>query len=318
MERGVALYVQHKNGNEIPTHIMLTPLQTQDGPRVLVVIRDISELNEAHTMLQKAYSTLEEQVERRTANLIQANDTLQNEIEARKQAETDLEQVLHQIKTLSARLLDIQENERRSLALELHDQIGQSLTAIKLNIQAAQRMPAASAIKPHLEQNLMMVEQTLKQVRNLSLELRPSMLDDLGLTAALRWYVDRQAQQAGYKAEFHADMIQTRLDSAIETACFRIAQEAVTNVNRHAYAGMLRVGLQQKDSVLELIVQDDGDGFDTVQAQQQAVHGHSLGLLGMRERVELLNGRLDIESSPGNGTLVRAQFPLTHPEEATA
>jgi signal transduction histidine kinase len=224
----------------------------------------------------------------------------------RKQAEQALRQANEQLHVLSRRLFQIQEDERRHLARELHDQLGQALTAAKIDLQAAQRLEERAAIVRRLDDSIAIIERLLQQVRQLSLEFRPPLLDDLGLVPALRWYLDQQAQRAGLRVEFFADPALERVDAAIETACFRVAQEALTNAVRHARARTLSVELDRTPEVLHLVVRDDGIGFDVATAQQ----GASLGLLGMRERVALVGGELDCKSAPGRGTEVHAFFPV--------
>jgi signal transduction histidine kinase len=211
---------------------------------------------------------------------------------------------------LSQQLLEAQEAERRRLARELHDEIGQALTAVKINLQGLERSGAA-ATGPRLEESIAIVDRALQQVRNLSLDLRPSLLDDLGLVAALRWYADRQAQRAGLAVEFVADPPGIRATSELETACFRVAQEALTNIVRHAQARSVHVELRQQDPELRLLIRDDGVGFDVAAARQRALRGGSLGILGMQERVGLLRGRLDIRSTPQRGTEIHVRLPLT-------
>jgi signal transduction histidine kinase len=209
---------------------------------------------------------------------------------------------------LSQQLLEAQETERRHLARELHDEIGQALTAVKINLQALQRSPGDSAGR--LAESIAIVDRALQQVRNLSLDLRPSLLDDLGLVAALRWYLDRQGQRAGLATEFDARPPEIRADAAVETACFRVAQEALTNVVRHAQARRAMLELQRHNGELELTVSDDGIGFDVAAAREKAVRGGSLGLLGMQERVLLMGGRMDIQSARGQGTRLVACLPV--------
>lgn len=147
--------------------------------------------------------------------------------------------------------------------------------------------------------------------------LRPSMLDDLGLEPALRWYTKRQAALAGLQAEVRADPLEQRLDPMIETECFRVAQEALTNVVKHARARTVTVELTKNDDdeQLHLSVRDDGVGFDVAGLREQAVRGASLGLLSMEERATLAGGGLEYDSTPGQGTEVHAWFPLkwAHP-----
>jgi signal transduction histidine kinase len=211
---------------------------------------------------------------------------------------------------LSHRLLEVQESERRHIARELHDEIGQTLTAIQINIETLQRAPEAAALQPRLEESVDLIEQALQQVRDLSLDLRPSLLDDLGLVSALLWYTERHRERTGTDVQVVMDPLPYRLAAEIETTCFRIVQEALTNVARHSHARRVRVELCRRGEDLEVVVQDSGAGFDVAAAQARASQGHSIGLLGMRERVDLAGGRLEISSQPGKGTTVRALLPF--------
>jgi signal transduction histidine kinase len=217
------------------------------------------------------------------------------------------------LSTLSQRLIQAQEAERRDLARELHDEIGQALTAVKINLQTAQRTQDAASQTARLEDCLQIVDQALQQVRDLSLNLRPSLLDDLGLAAALRWYSDRLAQRAGIAANFTVDLPERSVPTEIATTCFRIAQEALTNSIRHAHARQIRVRLQHQDRELRLSVEDNGRGFDVAAARESATRGESVGLLGMEERALLVGGEVEIESVPGKGTTVSARLPLKSP-----
>src|SRR3984957_19620135 len=234
------------------------------------------------------------------------------DISEHKQAEAALRQTNERLQELSRRLFEVQEDERRHLARELHDQMGQALTAAKLNLQAAQRLEERGLIARKLDEGIAVLETLLQQARQICLDLRPPLLDDLGLVPALRWYLDQQAQRAELRVEFFADPALERVDAAIETACFRVAQEALTNVVRHARAQTVSVELDRAPEVLHLVVRDDGIGFDVATAQQ----GASLGLLGMRERVTLLGGELDCKSAPGRGTEVHAFFPVRFRSDA--
>ena len=231
------------------------------------------------------------------------------DITERKRAEERLRDYTHRLQGLSQRLLEAQETERRRIARELHDQIGQDLSVIKINLQSLKRLPA-DALTSHVDETIRVVEGVLNTARNLSLELRPSMLDDLGLAAALRWYLDRQAQRTGFLLQFSADSVDTRLQPTIETACFRLAQEAITNIMRHAKAQHVQVTLQVSQEELQMHIIDDGNGFDVDAARARAARGESFGLLGMEERALLAGGKLEIMSNSGQGTTVTARFPL--------
>lgn len=232
-------------------------------------------------------------------------------ISVRKKAEEELHTAMGLLENLSQRLLQVQESERRYIARELHDEIGQALTALKINLQEMKHNPDTAARAVRTDECVDLVDKTILQVRNLSVELRPSILDDLGLVSALRWYLDRVAHRSGFGQEFTSTGVNSRLPSDLETACFRVAQEALTNIVRHAGAHSVRVRLQQGGGTLRLTVSDDGKGFDVQAAREDARKGKSLGLLGMQERMQLLGGRLDFNSSPGKGTDVIAYFPLS-------
>jgi PAS domain S-box-containing protein len=214
------------------------------------------------------------------------------------------------LQALSRRLVGVQEEERRRLARELHDEIGQSLTAVKISLQTLGRRTQAMEPALLLEPSIGIVERALQQVRNLSLDLRPSLLDDLGLVPTLRWFLDRQAEWGGLSVEFGAEPAEMRLPPEIEITCFRVVQEALTNVARHAEAKRVRVKVLVRDGELQLNVGDDGVGFDIEEAMANAIGGASLGLLGMQERVLLVGGQIDIRSAPGQGTEIQTRFPL--------
>lgn len=211
--------------------------------------------------------------------------------------------------SLSRRLISLQENERRHLARELHDEIGQALTAIKINMQAIDQEPLPPASAQRLDESVHIVETLVRQIRSLSLELRPSMLDDLGLVSTLRWYLDRQAQRAGLETQFSAPWIDEP-PAEVATACFRIVQESLTNVMRYAQATLVQVVLDQEGDELTLSIRDNGRGFDVRSARARAAQGGSMGLLGMQERATLLGGHFALASQPGKGSSIYVRFPL--------
>ena len=227
----------------------------------------------------------------------------------RKLAEQKRNEYSSKLKVLSRRLVAAQETERRNIARELHDEIGQALTVMQLNLQALLSTSTAGD-RLRLQATLEAVDRVLEQVHDLALNLRPSMLDDLGLEPALVWLTHRQAELAGVKGEVHADTLEDRLDTVIETECFRIAQEALTNVVRHAQARTVTVALRKEAGQVHLRVRDDGVGFDVAAMSEKAVRGASLGLLSMEERAVLAGGQLEFNSTPGQGTEVHAWFPL--------
>jgi PAS domain S-box-containing protein len=209
---------------------------------------------------------------------------------------------------LARRLLTAHEEERRRLAVELHDELGQILTAVKINLASLQRQ-SAGAGATHLREALESVDGAMERVRDLALALRPSVLDDLGLPAALRSYADRLTRDAGIQAHLSIDNV-PRLEPETETACFRVGQEALTNVARHARARRVWLDLHLRDGWLELCVRDDGIGFEAAAARERGMAGASMGLLGMQERVTLLGGECKVASVPEGGTELRARLPV--------
>jgi len=224
------------------------------------------------------------------------------------QAETRLQNTTRQLKALSRRVLQAQEQERRRIAIELHDELGQSLTAIKINLQLSERFKGQAPADLNLE-SIRIVEDALQQVRSLATALRPSMLDDLGLVPALQWLSDQAAQRGGFSVSFQYDAHSGRVASDIETVCFRIVQEALTNVTRHARASEVTIALRREHDELLLSVQDDGQGFDLAAMRERAIAGGSLGVLGMQERATLVGGQLEIDSAPGRGSLLQFRCP---------
>ena len=214
------------------------------------------------------------------------------------------------LQTLAAQLLHTQEAERRAVARALHDEVGQELTLIQLSLQALQDAPPTQ-VAAQLTESIAIVERGLAQVRALALDLRPAQLDDLGLAETLRWYLGRQASIGQLALRLTLPPLVPRPPALIETTCFRIAQEAMTNILRSARASQVWVTVELLSDGLTLMVRDDGCGFDVAAARARAVQGASLGLLSMEERAALVGGRMTIESAVGQGTCVRAWLPRT-------
>jgi two-component system sensor histidine kinase UhpB len=241
---------------------------------------------------------------------------IQKDITDRKEAEAEREQLFAEIsesqtrlKALSSKMVKAQEDERRHIARELHDEIGQVLTAVRINLQRIQKGDLSADLSEQLERSLEIVEEAQQRARSLSLDLRPAMLDDLGLTATLRWYLDQQSQLVGYKVHFDDSGLEERPPTEVENVCFRIVQEALTNTAKYANASNITVILSREEDQLHISIHDDGKGFDVEQAIERAKKGASLGLLSMQERAGLIGGDLVIESESRKGTTIRAIFP---------
>ncbi len=215
--------------------------------------------------------------------------------------------------TLSRKLLSVQEDERRAVARELHDHIGQQLAALKINLERLRSAHAVLRRDARIADCLELTDQTIKQIGDTSLDLRPSILDDLGLTPAPQWYARRQQSRAGCEIDVRSD-VEQRLPGHVETAAFRIVQEAVNNAIRHGHASHVRVEVTRDATHLTLTIRDDGSGFDP-DALPTADPG-SLGLLSMRERAELLGGEFRLHGAVGDGVAIAARLPLS--EDSTA
>jgi len=217
-----------------------------------------------------------------------------------------------QLLALTGRLTEVQEAERKQLARELHDEMGQALTAISINLAAIQKeLPAECAAKVYerLTEASWLAEQTLEQIRELSLNLRPPILDDLGLIPTLRWYIKQYANRVDIKTEFKTNGLEDRLAPEVETTLYRVIQEALTNVARHAQASIVRLHLQRKQSSVVALIQDNGQGFDVAKILDQEGLPTGTGLLGIRERVTLLGGKFNVRSQPGHGTQLTVAIP---------
>ncbi|HEX7018697.1 MAG TPA: ATP-binding protein [Gemmatimonadaceae bacterium] len=221
--------------------------------------------------------------------------------DALRKAEAEVARHARRLERLSRKLIEAQETERRSIARELHDDLGQVLNALKLNLLRRDRCDAES---------LALVDGALARMRDLAQQLRPPLLDELGLAAALRWYVEREAARADLAYQLSLESSDARPPVTLEAAIFRIAQEALANVIRHAAARMVCVELRQVDGTLELVVLDDGRGFDVAEARRRAANGESLGLINLQERVALAGGDIAIESAFGKGTKIKVRVPL--------
>jgi PAS domain S-box-containing protein len=216
------------------------------------------------------------------------------------------------LKVLSKQLIQVQEVERRHIARELHDEIGQQLTGLNLLLDTIDGRPVEVALE-RLAEAHGLIEDLVGWVRRLSLDLRPAMLDDLGLLPALLWLFDRYTGQTGVRVNFEHEGLEQRVSEEVETAAYRIVQEALTNVARHAGVSEVTVQACVGDSMLTLHVVDRGTGFDCNGALAEPV---TCGIAGMRERAMLLGGRVAVESAPGTGTRLRAEFPLHGDGEA--
>ena len=224
------------------------------------------------------------------------------DITERKRVEEELRESHDQMSALTVRLNQVAENERRDLARELHDRVGQNLTALSINLNLIRNQlseDAKARIGARLDDSLTLVGETIERTRDIMGELHPPVLDDFGLMAALRWYGERFSKRTDIAALFEGEELVPRLAPEVERALFRIAQEALTNVAKHANAKTVTLTLEGADAGAQLIIADDGVGFDPARDARRG-----WGLTTMRERAESVGGRLRVESTPGKGTRV--------------
>ncbi|MGA2329347.1 MAG: ATP-binding protein [Bryobacteraceae bacterium] len=227
---------------------------------------------------------------------------LEREAKARYE---EVEEARRELQKLSDRLVNAQEEERRNLSRELHDEIGQAMSAMLVELGRLEAAPDSETRGERLTSIRRMAEASVGMVRNMALLLRPSMLDDLGLVAALRWQAREVTRRSGLKVKMVADEIAEDLPDSHRTCIYRVVQEALNNCARHSQATQVRVVVHRDRDGLSVTVQDDGIGFEPSREK-------GMGLLGMEERVERLGGRFSIESKPGNGTVLWIHFPLTN------
>src|ERR1700752_50853 len=259
---------RRKDGSEFPVDIMLNPMVAAESSMVIGVIRDIT---------------------------------------TRKRAEESLRNYAERLKFLSQRLMEVQELERRNIALELHDEIGQGLTGLKLTLELSTRLPV-DEVGASIGQARNLVNELMARVRNLSLALRPAMLDDFGLLPTLLWHIEHYTAQTKVRVNFkHSGLEERRFAPEVETAAYRLVQEALTNIARHADVQEANVRLWTNAKTLSIQVEDSGKGFDL----ESVTARETSGLAGMREGATLLGGQLKIGSSVGNGTRLEAELSVS-------
>jgi signal transduction histidine kinase len=265
----------------------------------------VSATEALNAQLREAHDRLEGRVAKRTAELAAANAAMRIEIENREAAEADRQQLLGMLATA-------QELERRRIARELHDQMAQLLTALGLELKALETaLPDALPARVQLPRLREITDQIGREIHQIALDLRPTSLDDLGLQAALANYTEHWAARAGIELDFQTVGPETvRLPEAVETVLYRVVQETLTNVVRHAGARRVSLVLQFSPNEVVVVVEDDGIGFDTEAVTTPSRAGDRLGLLGMRERLALVSGALTVESAIGRGTTIIARIPL--------
>lgn len=227
---------------------------------------------------------------------------------------TMLEAIDESSRQRASQIINAQEEERKRIARELHDETSQVLTSLLISLAILEESVQTEEARKRISDTRALAHQTLRAIRSLSIDLRPSALDDLGLLPALRWYLKEYQQKCSIEVEFHSTGLKDRLPAEMEIALYRIVQECLTNTARHSHARKAIVTLREEADAVYGAIIDDGDGFDYAALLKapglERGLGRGLGLTGMRERAILLNGRLEIHSAPGQGTRVEIAIPL--------
>jgi signal transduction histidine kinase len=257
-----------KDGTEFPAEISLNPLKTVQGLLLMAVVRDVSE---------------------------------------RKKAEADLRESRQHLRELAAQTETARESERKHIAREVHDELGQVLTALRMDLSLLEMQAGTQpvVVTDRVQSMKSLVDRAIQGVRNVASNLRPAALD-MGVVPAIEWLRDEFIRHTDTPCEFHAGQEDIDLDETRAVVVFRIVQESLTNIARYAKAGKAAIAMARFGASLRLEIRDDGQGFDPLLVEKKK----SYGLLGMRERALALGGRVDIISAPGQGTLISVEIPM--------
>jgi PAS domain S-box-containing protein len=299
-----------KDGSRFWAYVAVTALRNARGTLqgFAKVTRDMTDWHGKEETLEKAKELLELRYRQRTAVLAQVNQELRTEIAERVRAEEQLKASLEQLRSLTARIQSVREEERTSIAREIHDELGQSCTAIKMDLALIghKLTKRQTQLRTKVDSAIRLADDMIGTLRRIASELRPRTLDDLGLNAALEWQAQEFESRTGIPCHLTLPPEPLTLDPERSTAIFRIFQECLTNVVRHANATRVEARLQGEGDHLFFQVHDNGAGFDSEQVKSR----RSLGLVGMQERALLLNGELRIEGIPGAGTTLTLRIPV--------
>lgn len=299
-----------KDGSLFWANVVITALRDANGNLLgfAKLTRDTTENRERAEALTRAKELLELRVEQRTAVLTRVNHEMRTEIAERQRAEEELRKSRDQLRALAARLQSVREEERTYIAREIHDELGQACTAIKMDLALISRKLTKRQTKllAKVESSIHLVDSTIVTLRRIASELRPRTLDDLGLPAALEAQAQEFESRTGIPCTVSLPPEPLALDTERSTAIFRIFQESLTNVARHAQASRVEALLRRENDRIIFQVSDNGTGFDP----EAAKVGKSLGLVGMQERALLLNGEFKTEGVPGSGTTMTLTIPL--------
>ncbi|HYY72511.1 MAG TPA: PAS domain S-box protein [Candidatus Bathyarchaeia archaeon] len=300
-----------KDGSRFWANVLLTALRDAQGNLrgYAKLTRDMTERREREEALTRAKELLELRVEQRAAVLTRVNDELRVEIAERRHAEEQFKETLGQLRALAARLQSVREEERASISREIHDELGQACTAIKMDLALIGRKitKRQAQLRAKIESSMQLVDDMIVTLRRIASDLRPRTLDDLGLASALEWQGQEFEKRTGIRCHLVLPHEPLDLDPEKSIAIFRIFQESLTNVARHSKATSVEARLEMEEDQIVFRVHDNGKGFDPEEAKAK----RSLGLVGMQERALLLQGEVRIEGVPGSGTTMILRIPLS-------
>ena len=293
LSKDIELELMRKGGNQFPAEVSVS-IGGRAGEESIrtILVKDITGRKEAEEALKKARDGLEIQVQKRTAELARANERLRQ---------------------LSSKLISAQEEERKRVAMDIHDTLGACLTAIKFKVEGAlQRIgEKAELAAESLNTIIPVIQEGIEECRRIQMDLRPSLLDDLGLLVTLSWFCRGfQTIYSGIRIEQEIDIQEGDLPHPLKLVVFRVVQEAMNNIAKHSKADVVRLSLRKRDERIELLLQDNGRGFNVEKDRFPEILKGGLGLSSMRERTESSEGYLEIESAEGKGTIIRASWPL--------
>ncbi|MHB8053935.1 MAG: sensor histidine kinase [Candidatus Aminicenantales bacterium] len=270
----------------------------------------------AEEKVRNAYNDLERQVRERTSDLERANQTLRNEIGERLKAEEAIRHSQAQLRLLAAELSLAEERERRAIAGDLHDHIGQALAVIRARLRQMQSNSVFSGMERDIEETLTLLDQTIQSTRTLTFEISPPVLYDLGLEPALQWLCKQFQKKHGLRAEMTSEGTGPSVPDSLQITIFRSVQEFLLNVAKHAQASFVRVHLVRQAGGLRVEVRDDGVGFDAFTEGAALADRGGFGLFSIRERLKVLGGELEVSSSPGHGASFILSVPVSGSDPA--
>jgi PAS domain S-box-containing protein len=303
-----------QNGQEIPVLFSGAVMHDDNGriQGVVCVARDIIDRKRSEIALQNAYDEMERRVDERTAELLTANKDLKRGIRKRMQTEEALRESKNRLRLLSSHILTVQEKERKRLSLELHDELGQSLSLLKVQISAIQHKLGEdrTSLFESLQEIRQYLDFVIENVRRLSRDLSPSILEDLGLSAAIRWLISDFTKHNNIKIDMDIEGINDFFSLEKQIVIYRIFQEILTNIGKHSQADSIDTCIKSKEGRISFVVEDNGKGFDMTEVLAKHSNEKGMGLAAMQERALMLGAPLNILTGRGKGTRISFTIPI--------